>query len=375
MKIKDISIMSFANPIAVSDLQGNVIYVNNFFLGLWGYDDDNEVLGRRLKDYWQIKEQSKDITRAIVRKGSWLGKLSAKRKDGSTFDVQLCANTISDEYSKPICILASFTDANEDNQVEMQYRSLLDQLEEKTKQLEQIIYTTSHDLRSPLINIHGFTKELEESFQQLRSILNSGDVTAKVKEKLIPILSRDIPRALEHIIKSISRIDILLSGVLKISRLGRYELTIKPLDMNKLISDVVSNFKFHIKEANIGLEIEKLPPGFGDETFINRVFSNLLSNALKSLDANRAGIIKISGKQEGGQAIYCVEDNGIGIAPENQNKIFDIFYRLDPDSTAGEGLGLTIVKNILSRHGGKVWIESELDKGSKFFVSLPTQST
>jgi signal transduction histidine kinase len=106
---------------------------------------------------------------------------------------------------------------------------------------------------------------------------------------------------------------------------------------------------------------------------LDHVLTNLISNAIKYLDPAKEGKIKISGKVEDGMSIYCVEDNGIGIAPGHQRKVFEIFHRLNPEgSVSGEGLGLTIVTRILDRLGGKIWLESEEGHGSKFFVSLPT---
>jgi signal transduction histidine kinase len=105
------------------------------------------------------------------------------------------------------------------------------------------------------------------------------------------------------------------------------------------------------------------------------VFTNLISNAIKYRDPAKEGIIRISGKVESGMSIYGVEDNGIGIAPAHQKKVFEIFHRLNPDnSVSGEGLGLTIITRIMDRLGGKIWVESEPGKGSKFFIALPTAS-
>ncbi|MCX5994938.1 MAG: HAMP domain-containing sensor histidine kinase, partial [Chloroflexi bacterium] len=170
---------------------------------------------------------------------------------------------------------------------------------------------------------------------------------------------------------SSSKMDSLLSGLLRLSRLGRAALNIKQLDMNKLMAEVVASFEFQVKKSGVTIRVEELPPCYGDETQINQVFSNLLDNALKFLDADRPGMIRISGKEEEGRVTYCVEDNGIGIADKDREQIFEIFCRLDPDAGIGEGLGLTIVRKILNRHGGKVCVESEPGKGSRFLVSLP----
>lgn len=131
--------------------------------------------------------------------------------------------------------------------------------------------------------------------------------------------------------------------------------------------------EFQIKDTGAELTIEDMPNCLGDGDMINQVFSNLIGNALKYLDPDRKGKIHISGRIEDGNGIYCVTDNGIGINPAHQGKIFELFHRLNPaDTTGGEGLGLTIVTRILDRLNGSIRVESEPGNGSKFFVSLPT---
>ena len=249
---------------------------------------------------------------------------------------------------------------------------LYQELEAKNKELEQIVYVTSHDLRSPLVNVQGFSKELDQSVKELSSALQRGDIPTALKEEVIPILDEDIPEALQYIHTGTSKMDSLLSCLLRLSRLGRAALTIEKLDMNTLMSDIAGTLEFQIKDKDAELVIGALPPCRGDKTQINQVFSNLLDNALKYLDSNRPGAIKITGQEEKRQSIYCIEDNGVGIAPEHQAKIFEIFQQLDPGTTTGEGLGLTIVWQILDRHNGRIWLESEPGKGSRFFVALPT---
>ena len=263
---------------------------------------------------------------------------------------------------------------DEHKKVEKERESLLAKLSEKNKELEQIIYATSHDLRSPLVNIQGFTRELEQSFKQAHEVLNSKDIAPAVREKLGSTLNEDIPAELQYILASSAKMDSLLSGLLKLSRMGRANINIEKLDMNKLMPEVISTLEFQAGETRATVEVEELPPCYGDEAQINQVFSNLLGNALKFLDPKRRGVIRISGREEKEQVVYCVEDNGIGIAEKDKDAIFEIFHKLNPDDKRGEGLGLVIVKKILDRHGGKVWVESEPGKGSKFFVSLPDTS-
>ncbi|MCF6149394.1 MAG: sensor histidine kinase [Candidatus Kuenenia sp.] len=250
---------------------------------------------------------------------------------------------------------------------------MLYELTDKNKEMEQFLYVASHDLRSPLLNIQGFSKELQKSFDTLRPVLDESGIPSKTKEKLAEILEEDIPDALRFILTSSSKMDKLLSGLLRLSRMGNVPLTIRQLDMNKLISNVIETYKYTIKEAKVTFQLEELPPCRGDESQINQVFSNLIDNALKYLDSGKEGVIRISGRKEDGSIVYCLEDNGIGIAKQHQDNIFEIFHRLNPgDNIGGEGLGLTIVHRILNRHNGKIWVESEPGKGSKFFVSLPT---
>ncbi len=259
----------------------------------------------------------------------------------------------------------------ERDKAEAERERLFEELAEKNKELEQVIYVTSHDLRSPLVNIQGFSKELKFSLEELAGFLESDKIPDNIKEDVFLIIKEDIPDSLKYILTSASKMDALLTGLLKLSRVGRMTSTFQKIDMNRLMNEVRQAFEFHVKEAGATLEITELPYCFGDEMQVNQVFSNLVNNALKYLAPDRPGKIKISGKSEDNMAIYCIEDNGIGIAKEHQKKIFEIFHRLNPDQTKGEGLGLTIVNKILGRHGGQIWVESEAGKGSKFFVQIP----
>jgi signal transduction histidine kinase len=267
------------------------------------------------------------------------------------------------------------------DEAEAEQQRLMVQLEEKNKELEQVIYVTSHDLRSPLVNIQGFGQEMDYSLRELRSLMNQIDnIPQDIKNKINVIFQEDIRESLKYIEAGTAKMDSLLSGLLKLSRVGRMPAVFDFIDMNRLIADILNAFEFQLKEKEVKLRVEQLPPCFGNEMQINQLFSNLVSNALKYLDPGRPGIISITGtagtkEPEENGVVYCVADNGIGIPGEYQTKIFEIFYRLNPLETQGEGLGLTIVSKIVSRHNGRLWVESEPGKGSRFFVSLPKSDT
>ena len=119
------------------------------------------------------------------------------------------------------------------------------------------------------------------------------------------------------------------------------------------------------------LRVGDLPPCQGDPAQLDQVFSNLLGNAIKYLDPGRPGVISVTGRADLDRCVYCVEDNGVGIDPKHQEIIFELFHRLDPHASDGEGLGLTIVRQILGRMDGEVWVESRPGVGSRFYVALP----
>jgi PAS domain S-box-containing protein len=296
--------------------------------------------------------------------------LCLQHKNGSWHTFEVVGNNLLDD---PVVsgIVLNLHDVTERKQAEQERERLLEELADKSKEMKQLLFVASHDLRSPLVNIQGFTREIERSLQQVRSVLQGENIPSAVKEKLADPIEEGIADSLSYILASTSKIDTLLTGLLKVSRLGQVALTIEKLNMSKLMAEVVDSFEFQAKEAGVKLEVGKLPHCHGDRAQINQVFSNLIGNALKYLDPQRPGIIRIYGRKEDSNVVYTVEDNGIGIAPEHQERVFQIFQRVDTAAIPGEGLGLTIVRRILDRHGGKVWLESEPGRGSRFHVSLP----
>jgi two-component system, chemotaxis family, sensor kinase Cph1 len=290
------------------------------------------------------------------------------RKDGTVFPMDLAVSEVRLSDRR---LFAGFVrDITERKRAEAKLEELAQTLAEKNKELEAIVYVASHDLRSPLVNIQGFSRELAHSCDRLQNLLTGPSASTR-EEELRAVLERDIPESLDYIQAGVVKIDALLSGFLRYSRLGRAAITIRPLEMNALLGAVAKAMVFQVQKAGAKVDVQPLPECLGDEIQLSQVFSNLLDNALKYLDARRPGVITVSGKVQDGRAVFAVRDNGIGMPREHLPRIFEIFHRLNPSFGQGEGLGLTIAQRLLERQNGKIWVDSTPGEGSVFFVSLP----
>jgi len=260
------------------------------------------------------------------------------------------------------------------DEAEAAQQRLLVELEQKNKELEQVVYVTSHDLRSPLVNIQGFGQELNYSLKEVMGLIENYESAPHAhKAEIMSILKDDILESLKYINSSTTKMDSLLSGLLKLSRVGRMSTTFETVDMNQLMAEVSNSFEFHLKECGGHLHVEPdLPSCFGCELEINQVFSNLISNAIKYRDPARNVEIHFSGEAtaDGTSVVYRIQDNGIGIPKDYQHKIFEIFHRLKPEDVDGEGLGLAIVNKIVHRHNGRIDVQSVPNEGSTFTISL-----
>ena len=265
-----------------------------------------------------------------------------------------------------------FNDITKRKNGERDREGLLKNVEAKTEELESMIYTMSHDLRSPLVNIEGYSSELVRSYNDLEKLLSDMQMPDDVGKLIDKHIRQDSLESIDFIVRSAEKMDVLLAGLLKVSRMGRAALEIEQLNMNELVDEVIKAMQYQITEKSVDVVLDDLPDCMGDRGQMGRVFSNLIDNAVKYLNPGQGGKVTISGRVDGKESIYCIEDNGIGIHYEYHGVVFDIFHRLEPGGkVAGEGLGLTIVRRILDRHDGGVWFESEKGKGSKFYISLP----
>jgi PAS domain S-box-containing protein len=278
---------------------------------------------------------------------------------------------LKDDQGNVSGILGIFWDISEQKQAEDERRRLMQELERKTREQSQMIHVASHDLRSPVVNIQGFSHELVYSLESIRKELDTMEIPPEKWKAISTILDEEIPEALHFIENSTRHIDRLISGILKFYRIGSLQMESGYIDMNAIIQEVRQNLQFQVTDKQINMKTGDLPPCIGDAAQISQVFLNLVGNAIKYQSDRDDRSVVVSGWRENGSSIYCIEDNGVGIPQQNVSGIFDLFQRLDPNRAEGEGIGLTIVRTIVDRHNGQIWVESEEGVGSKFFVSLP----
>jgi PAS domain S-box-containing protein len=245
------------------------------------------------------------------------------------------------------------------------------QISMKNKELEDYLYIASHDLRSPLVNIQGFSQRLQKQADKIKSQLENCEIDPIVKTNITKITAEEIPKTLDFIFTSVTKMETLISGLLQLSRTGRIKISIGRVDMTKLIKTVLEAHNYQISNIASNIIVEDLPDCYGDEQQLNQLFSNLISNAIKYRDIDRNFEIKIKAINSFNRVIYCIADNGIGIAPKFHEKIWNIFYRIHPQSLiSGDGMGLSVVKQIAEKHHGKVWVESDEGQGSTFYIEL-----
>jgi signal transduction histidine kinase len=259
-------------------------------------------------------------------------------------------------------------------------------LREANDEIQRFAYIVSHDLRSPLVNIMGFTSELEELrgdiFRRISTLGRQAalapampddatDTAEPVLEGTDKQLSDDFSESLGFIKSSIAKMDRLISAILNLTREGRREFKAERIDVRELIEGVVATVAHQAAEAEAEIRIEPLPNITSDRLALEQIFSNLIDNALKYLKAGAPGNISVRGRTKLGFAIYEITDNGRGIDPKDHQRIFELFRRAGTQDKPGQGIGLAHVRTLVRRLGGTMSVASELHNGSTFTITLP----
>ncbi len=238
------------------------------------------------------------------------------------------------------------------------------------EEIQRFAYIVSHDLRAPLVNIMGFTSELE----QATAVLSRG-VAGTASAEMRVAAEEDIPEALRFIKTSTEKMDRLINAILRLSREGKRSLMAERLDMAGLLSQLVETMRHQADSKGAQVLLDAVPNLVADRLAVEQVFGNVVENALKYLKPGRPGNIRISGRLEGRMARFEVSDNGRGIAKRDYERVFELFRRAGDQTVPGEGIGLAHVRALVRRLGGSVDCISELDAGSTFVIRLPAVSS
>lgn len=274
-----------------------------------------------------------------------------RRKSGATFPMELA---VSEAWVGERRIFTGIIrDITERRQAEHERERLIAELEAKNAEMERFTYTVSHDLKSPLITIKGFLGLLQKD-------MAAGD-------------ARRLKEDIAHIHEAVRRMQMLLDELLTLSRIGRLFNPPEEIPVSQLAREAVNLVGGQIAERGVEVLIAPdLPVVRGDHPRLLEVFQNLVDNAVKFMGNQPHPRIEIGARQEGGETVFFVGDNGGGIDPRYHEKIFGLFERLSA-ATEGTGIGLALVKRIIEVHGGRIWVESEVGRGTTFLFTLPQE--
>jgi PAS domain S-box-containing protein len=345
---------SAPDGVIIADQLGQILLANNQVEKLFGYKV-SELIGQDIellipkryhKNHSALREDYS--AKASPREMGAARELWARRKDETEFAVEISLSPI--KLKDKTLISAAIRDVTgrkrNESEIAVQYLKL----ENQNKELEQFTHIASHDLQEPLQTLISFTKLLKSEY------------AGKLKG--------DGEKYLDFILQSSMRMQDLVKGLMDYSIIGK-ERTLVMIDCNRIVNDVLSDMAFTIKDTEAVILVNDLPKINGYSIELRQLFQNLISNALKFRKKGVETEIKISAEKSGEEWLFSIQDNGIGIAKNDREKIFTLFKRLhNRDDYEGSGIGLSHCKKIVELHGGNIWIEPVPEGGSIFNFTI-----
>ena len=276
--------------------------------------------------------------------------ISLETNDGTPMNIQINISFLEKIDGYYVIV----TDLTEQKKAEQELHDLLNELERSNEELQQFAYVSSHDLQEPLRTIASFTQLLERRY----------------KGKF----DSDADEFMEYIVEAAKRMQHMILDLLEYSRVSTNADEFKEINTVEALDEALFNLKGIIENNNAVITHNDLPKVTADKSQLTKVFQNLISNAIKFKKDNEQPKIHISARKDPqkNQYVFSIQDNGIGMDSQYAERIFTLFQRLHTrDEYQGTGIGLSVAKRIVERHGGRIWVESELGKGSTFYFTLP----
>ena len=325
---------------------------------IYGYSA-HEMIGNPISNLMSPSEWKKfSKLEEEVKKGKSIGPYEAKRlkNDGTEMYVSVTLSPIKNYEEKITGIAIIARDISKRKKIEGELKDTIAELKRSNYELQQFAYITSHDLQEPLRAIASFAQLLERRYKNR--------------------LDSDADEYIDFVVDSAVRMKEMIQGLLYYSRVGTRGEKFRLINAEKALKDALSNLKLVIKENKAKITYDKLPVLTADKGQLIQLFQNLIENAIKFKKPDIPPQIHISSRKDKEMYIFSVTDNGIGMEPQYTGKIFEVFKRLHTiDEYKGAGIGLAISKRIIERHMGKIWVESELNRGSTFYFSIPLNLT
>lgn len=336
--------------VTITDQKGNIKYVNDNFCKISQYSCE-ELIGQHhiiISTGYHSKEYINNLMKTITDGKTWKGEINNKAKDGTIYWVDTTITPFLDEQGKPYQYVVAQFDITDRKNAELNLEQQNKELIKTNIELDQFVYSVSHDLRSPLTSILGLLSFIEEESKE-----------------------DDTLQHVEMIRNSINRQDKFIKNILSYSRNNRTVLEIKRIPLRKIANEVVNSLR-RIKEAadiDFEINIQEQWPFYSDSLRFNTILENIVSNAIKYRDIDRSSYIKITGQCDGEKLQLSIADNGIGIASEYHDKIFEMFFRI-VGKIEGSGIGLYIVKNTIEMLQGSIQVQSQEGTGTTFIITL-----
>ena len=368
------------------DPDGNVASWNAGAERIKGYRAD-EIIGRHFSTFYTTEANERGWPAHELKEAIRLGRFEDEgwrvRKDGTTFWANVIITTLRGADGVHRGFAKVTRDLTQRKAHEERIAALTRELERRVAELatanhelgqrnaenESFVYSVSHDLRAPLVNLQGFSQELVLTSEALLQVLARPNVPDEIRREGEALLSGDIQEAIGFIRNSVRHLGNIIDGLLRLSRVGRVEYQSLPVDVNAVVKDILASLHTTIVSSGARVDLAPLPVVAGDANAIGQVFANILGNALKSFDHRRPGTIEINATN-GSPPVFSIRDNGVGIPVEYQSKLFHVFQHVHRGRDRGEGMGLAIVRRIIERHGGRIWFESIPDTGTTFFFTF-----